>query len=41
VYEDKANIFPHIYGPLEVGAVRRALVVNRDDAGRFLSIGGA
>ncbi len=41
VYEDAARIFPHVYGPLEIGAVRRVLEVNRDDAGRFLSIGGA
>ena len=41
VYEDQGKNFPHIYGPLEVGAVRRVLAVNRDGAGRFLSIGGA
>ena len=41
VYEDAARNFPHVYGPLEISAVRRVLEVNRDDAGRFLSIGGA
>lgn len=41
VYEDQGHIFPHIYGPLDISAVRRVLAVNRDDQGRFLSIGGA
>jgi uncharacterized protein (DUF952 family) len=40
VYEDAARIFPHVYGPLEVCAVRRVLEVNRDNGGRFLSIDG-
>ncbi len=40
VYEDEGRIFPHIYGPLDVAAVRRALGVNREDDGRFLSIEG-
>jgi uncharacterized protein (DUF952 family) len=40
VYEDSERMFPHIYGPLDVGAVRRVLMVKRDDEGRFLSIAG-
>ncbi len=38
VYEDAARIFPHIYGPLEVAAVRRALPVEREEDGRFVSV---
>ena len=40
VYEDETQIFPHVYGPLEVSAVQRVLGVNRDTEGRFLSIDG-
>jgi len=38
VYEDSGQVFPHIYGPLEVGAVRRVHRVTRDREGRFLSV---
>lgn len=38
VYEDQAHIFPHIYGPLDVAAVRQVHTVNRDSQGAFVSI---
>lgn len=34
--EPGAEAYPHIYGPLPVGAVTSVLAVNRDPAGRFL-----
>lgn len=40
VYEDAGRIFPHIYGPLDVAAVRRVLQVEREPDGRFVSIEG-
>lgn len=39
VYEDPGKTFPHVYGPLEVEAVREVHAVTRDAAGRFLSVG--
>ena len=41
VYEDPGHIFPHIYGPLDMRAVRRVLDVKRNNEGWFLSIEGA
>lgn len=38
VYEDPGKIFPHIYGPLEVEAVREVHRVAREVGGRFLSV---
>jgi uncharacterized protein (DUF952 family) len=39
VYEDPGKMFPHIYGPLEIEAVRELHGVARDAAGWFLSVG--
>lgn len=39
VYEDAGMQFPHIYGALELDAIRRILPVIRAEDGRFLSIG--
>jgi uncharacterized protein (DUF952 family) len=36
VPEPGAEAYPHIYGPLPVGAVTSVLPVSRDPAGRFL-----
>jgi len=41
VLEDNDGHFPHIYGPLNVAAVTGVRRMVRDDAGRFLAIGGA
>lgn len=41
VYEDALQIFPHIYGPLEVPAIVRVRSVRREADGRFVSIGDA
>jgi uncharacterized protein (DUF952 family) len=38
VYEDAGRLFPHIYGPLETGAVRNAREVERSADGRFVGI---
>ncbi len=37
-YEDPARIFPHVYGPIETGAVVAVSAVERDANGRFLRI---
>jgi uncharacterized protein (DUF952 family) len=39
VYEDEERRFPHIYGPLERHAVRRAYRVERAADGTFIAIG--
>lgn len=36
VLEDPKRIFPHIYGPLNRGAIVEIKTVKRDDQGRFL-----
>lgn len=41
VYEDAGKIFPHIYGALDVEAVRHVHPVSRDERGRFISIESA
>lgn len=40
VYEDPGQIFPHIYGAVEVAAVQRAFPVERTVAGEFLAVDG-
>ena len=37
-YEDASRMFPHVYGPIEIGAVTAVRCVERDSAGRFLRI---
>lgn len=37
-YDDPNEEFPHIYGPLNTGAVVGRLSVHRDDSGAFVSI---
>ncbi len=37
-YDDAAEAFPHIYGPLNTSAVVGELTVNRAEDGSFLSI---
>lgn len=36
----KPNVFPHIYGPIDVAAVTAEYVVNRSETGAFLGIEG-
>ena len=36
IYEDPKRIFPHIYGPLNRGAIVGIKPLMRDDGGRFL-----
>lgn len=38
-YDDEAEEFPHIYGPLNTDAVIGCLPVERDDVGAFLTFG--
>ncbi len=38
VYDDPALMFPHVYGPIEIEAVIRVLMVERDSDGTFLKI---
>ena len=38
-FEDPDEVFPHIYGPLQVGAVTGHRSVERDDDGRFIRFG--
>ena len=40
VYEDAGRLFPHIYGPLELTAVRAAMHAARGPDGRFLAAPG-
>lgn len=40
VYEDPDDRFPHVYGPLEVAAVRSVRRVRRGEDGAFLGVGG-
>jgi uncharacterized protein (DUF952 family) len=35
-YEDAARIFPHVYGPIDIAAVREVRDVRRDPDGTFL-----
>lgn len=35
-YDDAARVYPHIYGPLQVEAVRAVEPLQRGDDGRFL-----
>jgi uncharacterized protein (DUF952 family) len=37
-YEDPEHVYPHIYGPLETGAVVDVRQVQRDDDGLFVAI---
>jgi uncharacterized protein (DUF952 family) len=37
-YEDARRIFPHVYGPIEIAAVREVRDVRRDGDGTFLSL---
>lgn len=37
-YDDEGQLFPHIHGPLNSGAVIGELTVTRSDDGTFLSI---
>lgn len=39
-YEDPGEVFPHIYGPLNLGAVIAVRTMQRDEAGTFVSIEG-
>ncbi len=39
-YDDPAEDFPHIYGPLNTNAVIGSLTVKRDEDGRFVSFEG-
>ena len=39
IYEDEAQQYPHIYGPLERGAVTRVRRVERLPNGAFAAIG--
>lgn len=38
--DNKPAVFPHIYGPIDPGAVVGELVVTRSEDGKFLSIEG-
>lgn len=40
VYEDPDDRFPHIYGPLDVAAVRSVRRMVRGEDGAFLEVGG-
>ena len=35
-YDDTARVYPHIYGPLQMEAVRAVEPLSRDQEGRFL-----
>jgi uncharacterized protein (DUF952 family) len=37
--EDPAGIYPHVYGPIERGAILEQAPIERDAEGRFLRIG--
>ncbi len=37
--EDVRGIYPHVYGPIERGAILGVSRMVRDEAGRFLAIG--
>lgn len=37
--EDARGVYPHVYGPIERGAILGVSRMVRDDAGRFLAIG--
>jgi uncharacterized protein (DUF952 family) len=37
-YEDPGRIFPHIYGPLNTGAVEKVFDVQRDADGTFVGV---
>jgi uncharacterized protein (DUF952 family) len=39
LYEAPGAFFPHIYGPLDTRAVREVRRVDRDLAGKFVSLG--
>lgn len=39
-YDDPERVYPHIYGPLEMDAVRAVERLRRDEDGRFLDITG-
>ena len=39
VYEDPDDRFPHVYGPLEIAAVRSVRRVVRGEDGAFLEVG--
>jgi uncharacterized protein (DUF952 family) len=41
VYEDDDRRYPHVYGPLELHAVRRVRRVERTTDGTFIAIGEA
>jgi len=37
-YDDGEEVYPHIYGPLEMEAVRAVEPLGRAEAGRFLDM---
>jgi uncharacterized protein (DUF952 family) len=39
IYEDEARLYPHVYGPIELHAVRRVRRVERGADGSFVTIG--
>lgn len=40
-YEDPERVYPHIYGPLNRGAILAVIPVERDYAGGFIRLAGA
>ena len=39
IYEDENNLYPHIYGPLDMEAVVRVRGVKRSEDGSFVAVG--
>ena len=39
VYEDDERLYPHVYGPIELHAVRQVRRVERAEDGTFIAIG--
>ena len=39
IYEDDARLYPHVYGPIDRGAVLRVWRIERASDGTFLGIG--
>jgi uncharacterized protein (DUF952 family) len=40
-YEDPQGLYPHVYGPIDLGAVKAIRTIERDSTGRFLRITSA